>query len=181
MEQLTQTETIPLYSVQPREAKRLDTHEVGRDEVPANRPRAIKKNFRDLGQLVKGSVTWAVFSSFLPVAGRDEKWREVPISQYLAPSLVLWYCWKNYYFFYHELFYTTPDLFSTDIKQLSQTRKRIFFTRHSRAHWKSFNCIWNGKGIKFLFHTKPLNKVENLTIRYEHDQDHQNHKWTKSV
>lgn len=44
---------------------------IGSDEVPKKSPRAIKKDFRSLGQLVKGSGAWVVFSFIFPVPGNN--------------------------------------------------------------------------------------------------------------
>jgi len=44
---------------------------VGADEVAASSPRVIKKEFKALGRLVKESGAQVIFSSLLPVVGRD--------------------------------------------------------------------------------------------------------------
>jgi len=47
--------------------------QVGSGEVATSSPRAIKRDFRALGQLVKVSGAQAVLSSIFPVAGNDER------------------------------------------------------------------------------------------------------------
>jgi len=49
----------------------LPIFQVGRDKV-ATSPREMKRDFRTLGILDKGSGAQAVFSSVLPAAGNDE-------------------------------------------------------------------------------------------------------------
>jgi len=73
--------------VQPSDYYPLVIFQVGSDEVATRSPRTIKRDFRTLGQLVKGSGAQAVFSSILPLSGNDEG-RNRKSQLILAQSLV---------------------------------------------------------------------------------------------
>jgi len=45
--------------------------QVDSDEIEERRPKAVKRDFRALGQLVEGSGAQVVFSSILSVAGKN--------------------------------------------------------------------------------------------------------------
>jgi len=62
---------IPIL-VQPSDYYPLLIFQVGSDEAATRSPRAIKRDFRALEQLVIGSREQVVFSSTLPVEGNDE-------------------------------------------------------------------------------------------------------------
>ncbi|PKU42613.1 protein broad-minded- hypothetical protein [Limosa lapponica baueri] len=61
--------------------------EVGSDEVVRS-PRAMKRDFRTLGRLVKGSGEQVVFSSISPVAGNDEGHNQENIRKWVFLSTV---------------------------------------------------------------------------------------------
>lgn len=71
---------------------------VGNGEVATRSLRAIRRDFSDLGQQVKGSGAEVVFT-ILPVAGNDEGRNEEPANLYLAVSLVslaeFWGFWSQ--------------------------------------------------------------------------------------
>ena len=98
--------------------------QVGSDEVAIRSPRAIKRDFRALGRLVKGSGAQVMFSSVLPVAGNDEGRNRK--SQQINTWLQACCHQQNFGFFDHGSVYTTPGLLATDGVHLSQRGKRIF-------------------------------------------------------
>jgi len=57
--------------VRPSDYYPLLLFHVGADEVAVSSPRVIKKKFKALGRLVKESGAQVIFSSLLPVVGRD--------------------------------------------------------------------------------------------------------------
>jgi len=57
--------------VRPSDYYPLLLFHVGADKVAVNSPKAIKKEFKALGRLVKESGAQVIFSSLLPVLGRD--------------------------------------------------------------------------------------------------------------
>ena len=110
--------------VRPSDYYPLLIFQVGSNEVATRKPRAVKRDFRALGQLVKGSGAQVVFSSILPVAGNDEGRNRK--SQQINTWLRDWCQQKNFGFFGHGLVYMTPGLLATDRVHLSQRGKRIF-------------------------------------------------------
>jgi len=81
---------------------------VGSSEVAIRSPRVIKRDFRALGRLVKGSGAQVVFFFILPAAGnnvgRNRK------TQLINTWLPDWCHWENFGFFDHGSVYMTPDL-----------------------------------------------------------------------
>lgn len=64
--------------------------QVGSDGVPTRSPRAIKRDFRALGQLVNRSGAQVVSSSVPPLSGNDEERKqEEPADQYMPPEPVV--------------------------------------------------------------------------------------------
>ena len=106
---------------------------VGSDEVPARSPRAIKRDFSALGQLVKGSGAQVVFSFIPPVTGNGGGKQEEPAEQYLAPSLV-----SPAGLFDHGL---TLGLLATDRVHLSQREKLIFIQEVTGLAKRALNWI----------------------------------------
>jgi len=97
---------------------------VGADEVAVSSPKAIKKEFKALGRLVKESGAQVIFSSLLPVVGRDvERHRQ---TQSINTWLRDWCHRHNFGFFDHGTTYTAPSLLASNGDQLSQRGKRIF-------------------------------------------------------
>jgi len=94
---------------------------VGDEILPS--PKAIKRDFRALGQLVEGSGVQVVFSSIPSVAGNStERGRKTHlVNRWLRD----WCHWSNFGFFGHREMYTGPGLLVTGRVQLSQRRKRI--------------------------------------------------------
>jgi len=97
--------------------------QVGGDEITERSPKAIKGDFRALGQLAEGSGAQEVFSSIPSVAAnsteRDKKTHL--INRWLRD----WCCRWNFGFFDHGEVYTAPGLLAVDRVQLSQRGKRI--------------------------------------------------------
>jgi len=97
--------------------------QVGGDEITERIPKAIKRNFRALGQLVKGSGAQVVFSSIPSVAEKiiERDRRTHLINRWLRDWCHQW----NFGFFDHGEVYTALGLLVTDGVQLSQRGKRI--------------------------------------------------------
>ena len=75
--------------VRPSDYYPLLLFRVGGDEVATRSPRAIKRDFRALGRLVRESGAQVIFSSILPVVGSDigrNRWTQS--TKYMAPWLV---------------------------------------------------------------------------------------------
>lgn len=111
-----------LRLIQPSDYSPLLVAQVGRDKVDEKSPRAIKKDFKALGQLVEGTGAQVVFSSIPSVAGKNaKKNRTHLVNMYLKDQCHWW----NFIFFNHEVLYTTPGLLETDGVHLSSKGKRI--------------------------------------------------------
>ena len=110
--------------VRPSDYYPLLLFHVGADEVAVSSPRVIKKEFKALGRLVKESGAQVIFSSLLPVVGRDvERHRQ---TQSINTWLRDWCHRHNFGFFDHGMTYTAPSLLASNGDQLSQRGKRIF-------------------------------------------------------
>jgi len=109
--------------VQPSDYYPLLVMQVGGDEIAERSPKAIKRDFRALGQLVEGSEAQVVFSSIPSVAGNStERGRKThPVNRWLRD----WCHQSNSGFFGHGEVYTAPGLLATGSSQLSQRGKRI--------------------------------------------------------
>lgn len=84
----------------------------GSNEVVKRSFKAIKRNFWELGPLVKGAGVHVVFSSVPPVAGRDtRKNQENPSDKYIAERLVTPQEFWLFFFFrqWDALIYVWPD------------------------------------------------------------------------
>ncbi|KAK4811185.1 hypothetical protein QYF61_019816 [Mycteria americana] len=64
--------------VRPSDYYPLLLFHVGGDEAATQSPRAIKRDFRALGRLVRDSGAQVIFSSLLPVVGSDTRGTETP-------------------------------------------------------------------------------------------------------
>jgi len=80
--------------------------------------RAIRRDFRALGQLLKVSESQVVFSSALPFAGNDEGRNRK--TQEINTCLRAWCHWQNFGVFDRGLVYMTLSLLPTDSIQLSR-------------------------------------------------------------
>ncbi|KFQ60646.1 hypothetical protein N334_01172, partial [Pelecanus crispus] len=97
--------------------------QVGSDEITERSPKAIKRDFRALGQLVAGSGAQIVFSSILSMAGKNaERNRKTHL---INKGLGGWCCQWNFGFLDHGEVYTAPGLLAADGDQLSPKGKRI--------------------------------------------------------
>ena len=83
----------------------------------------MKRDFRSLGKVIKGSGAQIVFSSIRSVGGMDEK--EYRRTQQMNLWLQDWFYRQGFGFFNHGLVYRTPDILASDGMQLSQKGKRI--------------------------------------------------------
>ena len=83
----------------------------------------MKRDFRALGKLVKGSGAQIVFSSIPSAAGMDEE--DYRRSQQMNLRLQDWCYQQGFGFFNHGLVYRMPDLLALDGMHLSQRGKRI--------------------------------------------------------
>ena len=93
----------------PKDYYPLLVFQVGRHDITRRRPKSMKRDFRALGKLIKGSGTQTAFSSIPSVVGMDEE--EYRRSQ----QMNLWLqdcCYRQGFgFFNHGLVYRTPDFF----------------------------------------------------------------------
>ena len=110
--------------VRPSDYYPLLLFHVGGDEVAMRSPRAIKRDFRALGRLVRESGAQVIFSSILPVAGSDIGRNRQ------TQSINTWLCgWCHHHsfgFFDNGMAYTAPGLLVSDGIQLSERGKRVF-------------------------------------------------------
>jgi len=111
--------------------------QVGSSEVAARSLRAIKRDFRALGQLVKGSGALVVFCSIPPVAGNNEGRRRK--SQQINTWLQAWCHQWDSGFLDHMLLYMTPGLLVADSVHLSQRGKRILVQELARLTERALN------------------------------------------
>lgn len=83
--------------VQPSDYYPLLIFHVDGNEAAKRSPRAIKRDFRAMGWLVKGSGAQLVFSSALPVAGNNT---DIPfhLTQFINTWLKGWCHWQSYGF-----------------------------------------------------------------------------------
>jgi len=109
--------------VRPSDYYPLLVVQVGSDEVRTKSVQEIKRDFRALGQQVKGSGAQVVFSSIPPTAGKDEGRNRK--SQQINTWLQAWCQRQNLGFFHHGSVYMAAGMLATDGVRLSQKGKRI--------------------------------------------------------
>jgi len=116
-------EVMQKYLHPPTSRSIAQPMQVGGDEIAERSPKAIKRDFRALGQLVEGSGAQVEFSSIPSVAGNSiERGRKTHlVNRWLRD----WCHRSNFGFFDHGDMYTAPGLLVTGGVQLSQRGKRI--------------------------------------------------------
>jgi len=96
---------------------------VSSDEAATHSPKAVKRHFRALGRLVRGSGVHVIFSSLLPVAGS-----KVGRNRWIRS--IMWrhgWCYGHSFgFFDNGMGYTAPGLRVSDGIHLSLRGKRVF-------------------------------------------------------
>nr|XP_010304339.1 PREDICTED: suppression of tumorigenicity 5 protein-like [Balearica regulorum gibbericeps] len=97
---------------------------VGGDEAETRTTKAIKRDFRVLGQSLKDLGAQVIFASLLPVKGSNGGWNRQP--QSINAWLHGWCRCHNFGFFDNGAAYMAPGLMSADGIHLSQRGKRIF-------------------------------------------------------
>lgn len=110
------------HLVRPTNYYPLLVFQAGNDELARRSPRAIKRDFRALGWLVKGSGAQVVFASALPIGGIDVDKQTHHINMWLRD----WCNWHTFGFVDHGKVYVTLGLLAPDEMHLSQKGKRIF-------------------------------------------------------
>ncbi|GAB0204581.1 hypothetical protein GRJ2_002923700 [Grus japonensis] len=110
--------------VQPSDYYPLLLLHVGGDEAETRTTKAIKRDFRLLGQSLKDSGAQVIFSSLLPVKGSNGGWNRR--MQSINAWLHGWCQRHNFGFFDNGAAYTAPGLMNPDGIHLSQRGKRIF-------------------------------------------------------
>ncbi|GAB0208393.1 hypothetical protein GRJ2_003305000 [Grus japonensis] len=110
--------------VQPSDYYPLLLLHVGGDEAVTHNAKAIKRDFRVLGQSLKGSGAQVIFSSLLPVKGSNVGWNRW--TQSINAWLRGWCQCHNFGFFDNGVAYMAPGLMNPDGIHLSQRGKRIF-------------------------------------------------------
>ncbi|XP_068521222.1 uncharacterized protein [Anas acuta] len=108
--------------VRPTDYYPLLVFQAGSDEVATRSPKAIKRDFRDLGRLLRGSGAQVVCASVLPIGGIEAERCAVHINLWLRD----WCDRQNFGFFDHGKVYATPGLMAPDGKGLSRRGVRIF-------------------------------------------------------
>ncbi|KGL92569.1 hypothetical protein N301_03553, partial [Charadrius vociferus] len=97
--------------------------QVGSDDVGRRSPKSIKRDFKALGRVLKGSGTQVVFSSIPSVAIMSE---EINRKRQQVNSWLRDWCYRQGFgFFNHRLPYETPGLLVAGGMSLSQRGKRI--------------------------------------------------------
>ena len=97
--------------------------QVGNDDIIRRSPKEMKRDFKSLGKLVKGSGAQIVFYSIPSVVGMDEE--EYRRTQQMNLWLQDWCYHQGFRFFNHGLVNRTPDLLALYGMHLSQRGKRI--------------------------------------------------------
>lgn len=108
--------------MQPSDYYPLLVFQVGSDEIITRNVRAMKRDFRALGRLVKGSGAQVVFAS-IPVASEGEGIyrKTLQINVWLHD----WCLRQGFGFFNHELLYETPGLLVAGGIHQSQRGKKV--------------------------------------------------------
>ncbi|PKU47453.1 hypothetical protein llap_2276 [Limosa lapponica baueri] len=110
---------------------------VDNDELERRSLRAMKKDFRALGWLVKGLGAQIVFYSVPPVLGTDELINK-KIRQINA-WIHNWCYQQGFGFSDHSLIYRTLDLLANDGKTLSRKGKRVVGQELARLMDRALN------------------------------------------
>ena len=118
--------------VRPKDYYPLLVFQVGSDDITGRSPKAMKRDFRALGKLVKGLRAQTVFSSIPSVGGMDEK--EYRRTQQMNLWLQDWCYRQGFGFFNHGLVYMASDLLALDGKHLSQRGEKDLGAGVSWAH-----------------------------------------------
>ena len=109
--------------MRPKDYYPLLVFQVGSNNITRRSPKAMKRDFRSLGKLIKGSGAQTVFFSIPSVVGMDEeKYRR---TQQMNLWLQDWCYRQGFGFFNHGLVYMASDLLALGGKHLSQRGKRI--------------------------------------------------------
>lgn len=97
---------------------------VASHEVAKRSPRTIKRDFKALGQLIKGPSAWIAISSILPLPGNNiERNRQMQVINTWPQD---WCHQQNVGFLCHGIVNTTAGLLVPDGLHLSQRGERIF-------------------------------------------------------
>ncbi|KFV62115.1 hypothetical protein N307_03715, partial [Dryobates pubescens] len=109
--------------IQPSDYYPLLVIQAGSDEIDKKGMRAIKKEFKALGQLIDGAGAQVVFFSVPSVTGEytERNGRTHTINNWLRG----WWQQQNFGFFEHGTTFTAPDLLGPDGVQLSRKGKRV--------------------------------------------------------
>ena len=107
------------------------------EELESRSLRAMKKDFRALGWLVKGLGAQIVFSSALPALGTDE-WVNKKIGR-INTWLQNWCYEQGFGFSDHTLICRTPGLLAKNGKTLSQKGKRLLGQELARLMDRALN------------------------------------------
>ncbi|KFV62420.1 hypothetical protein N307_01705, partial [Dryobates pubescens] len=116
------TRRIPKI-IQPSDYYPLLVIQAGSDEIDKKGTRAIKKEFKALGQLIDGAGAQEVFCSVPSVSGMytERNERTHTINNWLRGWCQQW----NFDFFDHRETFTAPNLLGPDGMQLSRRGKRV--------------------------------------------------------
>jgi len=117
--------------VWPSDYYPLPLFHAGGNQAAMHSPRAIKRDFRASGQSVRESGAQVTFSSLLPFAGSDIR------TNRRSQSTNMWFCgWchcQSFGGFVNGMAYTAPGLLVSNGIHLSQSGKRVFAHKLSRA------------------------------------------------
>ena len=109
--------------IRDRDYYPLLVFQVGSDDITRKSSKAMKRDFRSLGKLIKGSGAQIVFSYIPSVVGMDEE--EYRRTQQMNLWLQDWCYRQGFRFFNHGLVCRMPDILALDGMHLSQRGKRI--------------------------------------------------------
>ena len=109
--------------VRPKDYYPLLVFQVSSDDITRKSPKAMKRDFRSLGKVIRGLGAQIVFSSIPSGGGMEEK--EYRRTQQMNLWLQDWCYRQGFGFFNHGLVYRAPDLLALDGMHLSQRGKRI--------------------------------------------------------
>ena len=104
--------------MRPKDYYLLLVFQVGSDDITRRRLKAMKRDFRSLEKVIKGSGAQIVCSSIPSVVGMDEE--EYRRTQKMNLWIQDWCYRQGFGFFNHGLVYRMPDLLALDGVHLSQ-------------------------------------------------------------